>query len=421
MLFYRLDGAGEVVFMGWMIRLFLLVPCFLILSGCTKSSGYRQSAVATVERLAPEVSLGHVEIDDQGELISFEQLQRVTGQIKAESGGGKEPLFLVVYIHGWNRNASASRISGGGDLIRFREMLEELGEARGRKTMGVFVSWRGRSLSTFPVGLDYYHRHASARRVGGVAGTEVLHEIGAAARGANAGNRIVMLGHSLGGAILESAMAESISAKVAMETARGRKLKRKDFPADLCVTINSAESAIYARQLLATFKNRGIKEVEDGPLLVSLTSRKDAVTSFLSPMGNVIGRWVPGLNFFNTGVAGMYRKDAENDELRGTQGGAHRSTVGHFKPLFSHRFEKVGEKERGLGEIVRVNGKARRGDGFLVQGAKESYLFSRPEGEFYNDTPYWIVPIPGSFIKNHEDHWNHSFIGLMTAMMSMTR
>ncbi|MFT6241155.1 MAG: hypothetical protein ACJAQT_003251 [Akkermansiaceae bacterium] len=404
--------------MKLMLRLFFLFPFLVLISGCTRSSGYRQSPQATVEKLTPKVSLAHVEIDDQGELISFAQLQRVTAQIKAES---KEPLLLVVYIHGWNRNSSGSRISGGGDLIRFRKMLGELGEARGMKTMGVFMSWRGRSLSTFPVGVDYFHRHASARRVGGVAGTEVLHEIGAAARGANSRNRIVMLGHSLGGAILESAMAESIAAKVAMDSARGRKLKRKDFPADLCVTINSAESAIYARQLLATFKNRGIKDVESGPLLVSLTSQTDTVTSFLSPMGNIVGRWVPGLNFFNTGVAGMYRKDPVNDKLRGTQGAAHRSTVGHFEPLFSHRYEKVGEENLSLAEIVRVNERARRGEGFLVRGEKARYLFSRPEEAFYNDTPYWIVPIPGAFIKNHEDHWNHSFMGLMTAMMSLTK
>ena len=48
----------------------------------------------------------------------------------------------------------------------------------------------------------------------------MLHELGAVARGANSKNRIVMIGHSLGGAILESAMAESISARVAMDSAR---------------------------------------------------------------------------------------------------------------------------------------------------------------------------------------------------------
>jgi len=117
----------------------------------------------------------------------------------------------------------------------------------------------------------------------------------------------------------------------------------------------------------------------------------------------------------------VYRKDAENDRLKGTQGAAHRSTVGHFKPLFSHRFEKVGEEKRELKELLRLNQNARRGEGFLVQGESASYLFSRPEEPYYNDTPYWIVPIPGAFMKGHEDHWNHSFIGLMTAMMSMTR
>jgi len=209
-----------------------------------------------VERISAKVALGHVEIDDQGELIRFEQLRQVTEKIKAESKS--EPLLLLVYIHGWNRNSSASKVSGGGDLIRFRKMLEELGEARGRRTMGVFVSWRGRSLSTFPLGVDYYHRHAAARRVGGVAGAEVLHEIGAVARGANSRNEIVMLGHSLGGAVLESAMAESIAAKVAMETARGRALKREDFPADeFCVSIRECAWTLATRAQFFQYRSGG--------------------------------------------------------------------------------------------------------------------------------------------------------------------
>jgi hypothetical protein len=401
-----------------MRALLYLLPFLILNSACTRSSGYRQSPGLTLEKLAPKISLGHVEIDDQGELISFDQLKRVTAKIKAES---TEPLLLIVYIHGWNHNASGRWITGDGDLDDFRDMLKDLGKASGRKTMGVFVSWRGRSLATFPVGVDYFHRHAAARRVGGVAGTEMLHELGAAARGANPENRIVMVGHSLGGAVLESAMAEAISARVAMDSARGRKLKRKDFPADLMVSINSAESSIYARQLLSTFKNRGIKDIEGGPLMVSLTSQRDFITSVFWPIGNIMGRWVPGINFFNTGVAGMYRKDPENDKLRGTQAAAHRSTVGHFKPLFSHRFDKVADQERSLEQLYHDNRDAREGNGFIVNGEKEVYRFTRPEEACYNDTPYWIVPIPGPFISHHQDQWNPNFVGLLTAMMSLTR
>lgn len=401
---------------GVRILLYLL-PLFFVNSACTRTSGYRQSPELTIERLDPKSSLAHVEIDDQGELISFDQLKRVSTRIKAES---TEPLFVVIYIHGWNHNASEHLITGAGDLYDFREMLKDLGKASGKNVMGVFVSWRGRSLATFPVGVDYFHRHAAARRVGGVAGAEVLHELGAAARGANSKNRIVMIGHSLGGAILESAMAESISARVAMGSAQGQKLKRNDFPADLMISINSAESAIYARQLLSTFKNRGIKDIEGGPLIVSLTSQRDFITSAFWPMGNIMGRWVPGLNFFNTGVAGMYRRDPKNDKLRGTQAAAHRSTVGHFKALFSHQFEKVEDQKRSLEELYRDNKDARESAGFLIRGEKEVYRFSRPEGSYYNDTPYWIVPIPGSFIRHHHDQWNPNFVGLLTAMMSLT-
>lgn len=387
-------------------------------TGCTRSSGYRQSTALTVEQLENEVTLGHVEIDDQGELISYEQLQRVTTKIREESS---EPLLLVVYIHGWNRNASGRWITGNKDLTEFRRTLEEMAAASGKKTMGVFVSWRGRTLAPFPIGVDYFHRHAAARRVGGVAGTEVLYELGAAARGAHPQNRILMLGHSLGGAVLESSMAEAMAARVATRTAREEPLRRRDFPADLIITINSAESAIYARQLLATFKSRGIREIEGGPLLVSLTSRRDFITSVFWPIGNFMGRWIPGINWFNTGVAGNYRKDPALDHLRGTQAQAHRTTVGHFEPLFSHRFEKTETRKRDLAAIMRDNRNARQGRGFLVRGSEEGYLFSRPSGEVYNDTPYWIVPVPGSFIKDHQDQWNDNFVGLMTALMSLAK
>ena len=103
-----------------------LLPLLFLNSACTHTSGYRQTPELTLEKLDPKVSLGHVEIDDQGELISFDQLKRVTAKIEAES---TEPLLMVVYIHGWNHNASERLITGAGDLHDFREMLKDLGEA----------------------------------------------------------------------------------------------------------------------------------------------------------------------------------------------------------------------------------------------------------------------------------------------------
>ena len=75
--------------MGAMRIILCLVPLLFLSSACTNTSGYRQSPELTLERLDPKVSLGHVEIDDQGELISFDQLKRVTAKIEAES---TEPL-----------------------------------------------------------------------------------------------------------------------------------------------------------------------------------------------------------------------------------------------------------------------------------------------------------------------------------------
>jgi hypothetical protein len=395
--------------------LLVLIPS---LSSCTRNSGYRQSEALTVEKRESGAVLGHVEFDDQGELISTRQLNQVTEKIRSES---TEPMLLLVYIHGWNHNASGKWITGNSDLVDFRETLDKLAKVTRRKTMGVFVSWRGRTYAPLPVGVDYFHRHAAARRVGGVSGTEVLYELGMTARKANRGNRVLMVGHSLGGAVLESAMAEAVAAQVATAKAKGETLKRTDFPADLAISLNSAESAMTARKLLATFKRRGIRDVEGGPVMVSLTSQRDIITSVFWPIGNFLGRYVPGFNWFNTGVAGTYRKDPDGNKLRGTQGQAHRTTVGHFKPFFSHEAQMVAREPRDLAAILKDNRQARRGDGFIVKGEKEVFLFSRPNEPYYNDTPYWVVPIPGEFINDHWDQWNGNFIGLMTALMSMAK
>lgn len=372
-----------------------------------------------MELLPGEVALAHVEIDDQGELIRFEQLRRVTDRIKVESS---EPLLLLVYLHGWNRNSSEKLLTGGKDLLNFRKKLTELSKVSERKVMGVFVSWRGRSLSPFPVGIDYFHRHAAARRAGGLGGTEVLYELGGAARAAHSENRVVMIGHSLGGAMLESAVGEAVAGQVVSRHAQGLSLRRRDFPADLFIAVNSAESAIAARQLVSVFKNRGIQEVEGGPLLVSLTSEEDTITSYLSPLGNVIGRWVPGFNFFNTGVSGRYRVDEELDSKRGKQAAAHRTTVGHFEPLFSHRYTRSANESEVNGgrELVLINQQPSHEGGFLVRGEGEDFFYDRRVNA-YNDTPYWVVPVPRSILKGHNDQWNDTFTGMMTAMIALSR
>ena len=47
------------------------------------------------------------------------------------------------------------------------------------------------------------------------------------------------------------------------------------------------------------------------------------------------------------------------------------------------------------------------------------YAAQRKKG--YNNTPYWIVPVPGAIMKDHEDIWNGSFVGMLTALMSFAK
>jgi hypothetical protein len=90
--------------------------------------------------------LAVIEFDDQGWFQDFRQrdaLERFLNQ----KANRNEDLLIVVFIHGWQHNADPDDIS----LLSFRSVLHQacLSESnrRSRQILGVYLSWRGLSLS----------------------------------------------------------------------------------------------------------------------------------------------------------------------------------------------------------------------------------------------------------------------------------
>jgi len=432
---------------------FLFILSFLFLTACTSRDGYR--VCKPIEKICSvkhggkicktDLTISHVEIDDQGELIDYDQLKTVICDIKKECGKGSKGRLVVLFVHGWENssspNSGANSGEGGGNLESFKKVIYRLDEAArseaGRKMglrrpYGIFVSWRGRTIKPFPIKADFYHRHSAARRVGGVAGAEVIYSLTTTAKDANPQNRVLAVGHSFGGAMLESAISESLASSIARAHAKGGNLSAEEVPGDLVVLINQAESALHTRQLLATMHNREVSTDTShagAPLIVSLTSEADDATRFWFPVGSVLGRYFPPFNFFNTNTSGTYRRK-EKDVGWGKQHAAQTYTTGHFLNIHSHkphpvkeqRMKKLDKPRRGYAEILQANRLPWTEDGFKVRGSKYDFTFTKVEkddGLRVNATPYWIMQMPKALSSGHNDIWNDEMIGVLGALMNL--
>lgn len=257
-----------------------------------------------------------INFDDHGEIwdadtpppgiLSLQLDAALTGIRHAKRFG--QPLNLIVYIHGWKHNASDQRNPGNpdaeGDLPKFTDFIATLNQAQigagptRRRYVGVYLAWRGASwpmlrdagpTDLLPPVNDYliatwtfWNRLAAANRVAGTTMTYTLQTLAREAKSPRPGTsgyspsdaKVVFIGHSMGGRILEHALAQSIAGSLgqrAPEIADGLRdlaVKAVELPkriADLQTEETSASNALTAAQ---TTQQTALSEV---------TSRQTAV------------------------------------------------------------------------------------------------------------------------------------------------
>lgn len=154
-----------------------------------------------------------IEFDEYGDFWDSKQLREATNLIgKVDNNPAGTPL--IVFVHGWRHDADAKPRSYGNDLIRFNNFLEkyeqsrhstESGTAKHGAPVGIFIGWRGRSITT--PGLEYLsfppRRIATNRISASTAFSRCIWDIRRYANRNRFKTRVILIGHSLGGRILE--------------------------------------------------------------------------------------------------------------------------------------------------------------------------------------------------------------------------
>lgn len=228
--------------------------------------------------------LAFLELTERGNLYHRELLQQLEKDI-----AGRSDALILVAIHGWQHNARED----DAFVQSFRRLL--FGMARsgmigGRRVLGVYIGWPGRSAPPILSMATYWPRKSVAEEIGKGGVSEILLRIERAARSQQnreVGNVTMFVGHSFGGAIMMSALHEVLLERVIeAEPDEGSCVRTRPFGNGV-VLLNPAIEANQVLQLKEFVSEKCFSARQD-KLLHVISSASDFTTHNLFPLGQRI-------------------------------------------------------------------------------------------------------------------------------------
>jgi pimeloyl-ACP methyl ester carboxylesterase len=260
--------------------------------------------------------LSIVEFDDQGLCHDRRQLLAVMDLLEQPEIKNSNPI-IIVFVHGW-------RHDGRGDdenLSSFRGILSKSSDKvlDGRPIVGVFVAWRG--LSWYGLGIEnatFFSRKQAALRVALGATRELFGRLRHYREKQERKPVLILVGHSFGGLILFSAVAQTLIEQAAL----GDNEIIRSF-GDLVILVNPAFEAARYLPIHQQIHDRQGFAHDQGPVFISITAKNDRATGFWFPKGML-------LEAFGESTTGFDAKTARREKE------ALRHTMGHLDWMATH-------------------------------------------------------------------------------------
>jgi pimeloyl-ACP methyl ester carboxylesterase len=329
----------------------LIIGAVVLLSACTQVGPYHTTSSPRVSGLpdgideqhrfdhvnpgqANEYQLGFVEFDEFGHLFNRKQMEDVLRQVNDNE---KHDPIVLVFVHGWHHNAYPE----DDNVQHFRGILADVSAAENhltdvskrRPVIGIYVGWRGESIgsNTSPMvktlttplrTATFWDRKNTAQAIGHGGVAELFSRL-SAIRDKNDKSRLVIIGHSFGGAFTYSALSQIMIDRLSQPQNRFRSKEGAAIRpfGDLVVLVNPAFEAMQYRPLFDLSMSREYATVQR-PIMTIITTEADSATRSAFWWGR----------FFST----MFDTYADD------QGAAlNKTAVGHYIPYITHTLTPV--------------------------------------------------------------------------------
>jgi hypothetical protein len=348
-----------------------------------------------------------IEFDDQGLCFDDHAMLDIESELIALTG--RDPV-IIVFAHGWKHNASAA----DDNLASFKALLEDVGEKlapSGRPLLGVYMAWRGlsRAGNALWENSSFWDRREAAARVASGSARELLGRLKAFRNGPpQAGGlpraTLVVVGHSFGGLVVYTALAQSL-----IEAAATSERAVPSF-GDLVLLVNPAFSAVSylpVHEIIA----RSDYDTEQFPVFVSVTAINDWATGIFYPLGSL-----------SSLVSEAWRGQQEREALV--------RTMGHIEWLRTHELSAAPTAAPGTAgaavATARTGQTERNAFRSLSGGGREhppAQIFGgvsvkRVAGR--KPSPFWSASATPDIIDGHNGIFKPAFIGFVAALVAAT-
>lgn len=368
--------------------------------------------------------LAVIEFDDQGWYHDPTVQDKLANYLRSKQD---KHLTIIVFVHGWRHNAC----EGDANLTQFRNLLQDAADNEGytsspRRVFGVYLAWRGLSLRGVLSYGTFWTRKNAAFRVAVGSVREVLASLRRHQRDCNAfprteddvesgnGTRLVLAGHSFGGLILFSAVAEYLIDSVV----RPRRKVVRPF-GDLVILVNPAFEATRFQPLATAILARGGFAAGQRVCFVAVTAQNDEATRVAFPLGRWLGSRFEAI-----------RQEVYPKLPPRAQRDANLNTVGHLRWLTTHRLTAPDGANAKMLEAF--------GNGWRPSFVEEDKAFDafndrwRSEGSLQPgwrrdytsgaglehvggdpDNPFWVVEASREVIDGHNGIFSPVFLGFL--------
>jgi pimeloyl-ACP methyl ester carboxylesterase len=271
--------------------------------------------------------ISFVEYDDFGHLYNRAQLDHtIASAEKIASRVGKDKKarggIIVVYVHGWHHDAQKNDT----DLKQFHKAIYRAGELDDkafhddRRIMGIYLGWRGESVSLWPFNyLTFWDRKNTAHAVGNGAVFELFRKL-AGIRQNYPTSRLVVVGHSFGAAVTYSAVSHSVLSEIIedpLNTGEPVHMENESKRWDMIVLVNPAFEAMQVRSHFEAARSREYP-VGQLPHLIIVTSEADEATKVAFPAGR--------------DVSTVFKRYGDS-----VSSAMNRTAIGHYIPYVTHQ------------------------------------------------------------------------------------